>query len=536
MKKFLTNSFVFIMISFISLSCQKKGSNLCHKKHLSMGFNANPKTVDPRKNGDLLSSCLIFLVFDGLTRSLPDGSVVGSLADSYEVSQDKKKYTFHIRDNAFWSDGVPITAEDFVYTWKTALDPSFPCLCASLFAPIKNAEKISRRELPVDSLAVFAKDAKTLVVELENPAPYFLHLVGFCNLFAVPKHFVEKHENWENSKETFPCSGPFIIDTYRENELILVKKNQSHWKQEVVELEEIKIPILYDPNTAFQMYERGELDWIGTATCPIPQEIIPRVMHRAEYFSQPMAATCFISFNTQKPPFNNPNIRKAFSYALDRDTLVKKVTKGKEIPGTRCIPPALMKGENRQIVPDNNEELAKQFLEKGLKELSMTPADFGKFELVCGAHAGKSVIEALQNRWKQVLGISLLINQLDYSSCMEKLHSKNFDIAIGGWSAQLADPINILDRFKYRMNPKNYPNWENKKFIDLLDASSEAASSEKRMQILEEAEKLFMEELPLAPVYHSDCGYLLKPHATNMEIAPNGELRFDFMKIGPHEH
>ncbi len=524
------------MVLFATFSCQRKEDPTCTKKHLRFGFNSNPKTLDPRKNGDIVSSCLIFLVFDGLTRTLPDGSVVGSLAESYEVSKDGKIYTFHIREDAFWSDGIPITAEDFVYTWKTALDPSFPCLCASLFAPIRNAERITKKELPLDSLGVFAKGKKTLVVELEGPTPYFPHLAGFCNLFAIPKHYVEGKKNWESSKKEIPFSGPFKITQYKENELILVEKNDLHWKHDKVELKEISIPILYDPNTAFQMYERGELDWLGTKTCPIPQEIISKVNCRPDYFSQPTAGTSFIAFNTQKRPFNNLSIRKAFSYAIDRTALVEKITKGSEIAGTRCIPPNLMQGENKNLVPNNNIELARKFFAEGLQELNMKPSDFEKFELVCGALHEKSVVEAVQNRWKEVLGIFIPINQLDYASCMERLHKKNFDIAVGGWLAQFADPINILDRFKYRNNPKNYSAWENAHYIELLDASSSEFSLEKRKEILEEAEKLFMEELPLAPLYHFNYGFLMKPHVSNLQIAPNGELRFDFIKVAPHEH
>lgn len=502
---------------------------------MRISFSTNPRTVDPRQNGDLVSSSLIFMIFDGLTRTLPDGTVIGSLAESFDVSEDKKTYVFHLRKNAFWSDGYPITAQDFVYTWKTAIDPTFPCLCASLLFPIKNAEKIAQKQLPVDSMGVYAKDDKTLVVELENPTPYILPLVGFCNLFALPSHYVQTHPNWDQDKLSFPCSGPFRVVSWKENDSILVEKNPNHWKQDQVELEKIHIHILSDANTAFQMYEQGKLDWIGTKLSPIPQEVLPQVKQRKEFYSHPVGGTAFITFNVDKSPFNHPKIRKAFSYAIDREAIVQGVTGADEIAGTRCIPPVMLGGKNRDIVPNANSKLAKQYLEEGLQELGMQLSDLQGISLVCGAVIEKSVAEALQNQWKQSLGVDLKIENLDYTSCMEKLHKHHFDIALGSWIAQLNDPINILDRFKYKQNPKNYSSWENPKFIRLLDASA-TASNEERIQILEQAETVFMEDLPLTPVYHFNYPMLTKPYISNIQIAPNGELRFDLVKVYSHEH
>ena len=342
--------FIFFIGFVGSASCTKSAPP--PKSTLRISFNTWPATFDPRKCADFVSSTLVCMTYDGLMRCLPGGEVEFALAKKIDISSDQLVYTFFLRE-AFWSDGKPITAYDFEASWKGVLDP--PKACAFLFYPIKNAEKCVKKEVSIDEVGIWAIDEKTLRVVLESSTPYFKKLTAFPTFLTAPSH--------DSNFKTL--NGPFLIQSLLENHEIVLKKNPFYWNQNNVFLDEIHISIIPDESTALEMFENGDLDWLGGPLCPLPPDAIDKLKDKPVFI--PNAASTICTFNTQGFPFSNPHLRKAFGLSIDREEIVEKVTGAGQVPATSMLPPAFSK----QNYPLTNPEKAKEHFQKALEELGI---------------------------------------------------------------------------------------------------------------------------------------------------------------------
>jgi oligopeptide transport system substrate-binding protein len=518
------SGWLFVCLVLCFASCGPKEKSGAKARPLRISFNANPMTVDPRKNYDLITSTFIFMMYEGLTKTQPNGETSLALAKSYEISADRKTYTFYLK-NASWSDGTPITSYDFEYSWKSQLDPKFPAPCKHLLYCVKNAEKVSKGELPLESLGIFAPDSSTLVVELDFPAPHFLSITSFCNLYPVPKHIASKIPDWELKKKLI-TSGPFLLKKWNKNQDISLIKNQAYWDAENVSLSGVHVSIITDENTALQMYENNELDWIGTPVSPLPQEALQQLAEAKNINRYPVAGSILLMYNLKKSLFENHHLRTAFSLAMNRTDIVKNISRQDETIATRCLPPALMKGKNKTIIEDNQTEIARVHLEAGLKELKMTKEDLEKIRLIYRFPVHKNIAQALQKQWEKALGITVKIEACGVKILMDKLEREDFDITLFSWVAQVNDPLSVLDLFKFAENPINYSGWQNQDFIHLLDQSSQVVNAEERMDMIEEAEKKFLLDFPIAPIYHFNYSTLSKPNVHDIRICPIGTIQF----------
>ena len=285
---------------------------MAEKQILRINFCYQPFTVDPRKCSDPASCILNFMLYEGLTHLEPDGSITLSTAESFTVSPNKKKYTFILKET-FWSDGSPVTAYDFEASWKSLIDPKFPSTTAHLLYPIKNAKAAREKKVPLDQVGIFAKDDRTLVVELEKPTPYFLKLTSFCTYYPIPKEKVAMETIWDAKKESHLISnGPFRMKKWKYNNEIIVKKNPLFWKAKDVKLNRIFITLIQDESTAFKLYEQGKLDWIGGFISPIPLDALPALIEQNLLNHKEVAGTSFCAFNLNCYPFSNSQYSKGF--------------------------------------------------------------------------------------------------------------------------------------------------------------------------------------------------------------------------------
>lgn len=503
----LTRLFALFLLFLASCSSPQKPN------HLRISFNTQPTTLDPRKCGDFASSTLVSMIYEGLTRCMPGGAVEPALAEKFEVSDDGKVYLFHLR-RAFWSDGKPITAYDFESSWKKNLNP--PSLSAHLFYPIKNGEKCAKGEVPSSELGVWALDERTLRVELEHPTSYFYSLTAFPSYFPVPSHV----DNPEGIS-----SGPFCIEKMVRNSEISLSKNQKFWNRRKVFLDQIHISIIPEETTALQMFERGELDWVGGALSPLPPDALETIQKRHTIHCIPNAGTTFCTFNTQTAPFQNIHLRRAFSLAIDRTEIVEKIVQFGQIPATRILPPSLAKTHKKLLPLTNKEEAQKEF-KKAMEELQkIDPLTF----YFRTGQIDKRLAQTLQKQWEETLGVTIKLVQLDEKSHAQKLQQRDYQIALTSWIAQFDDPISILERFKNRTNLKNYCGWEDPAYALLLE---EATQSPRRIELLETAETLFAEQMPLTPIYHWSSPVLYSPRIQQIGTTPCGGILFDRFILG----
>lgn len=509
-------------------SCQKSPAPI-PKQKLFLNIPSDPSTLDPRKGGDFVSSVFHFLLFDGLTRLDDNGKVGLSLADRVEISDDRKTYTFHLKE-AYWSDGAPITAWDFEKSWKDILHPDFPAMNAHLLYSIKNAEgaKIGKKSLT--EVGIASIDAKTLQVTLERPTPYFLELIAFCVFYPVNSEMDHYDPDWEQQTgKKFICSGPFCLKDWKRNNMIALEKNHYYSKVDQMILEEISFSIVNSEMTTLQMFEKGQVDIVGQPLIPLPSDAIPELVKNSKLHVYPVPATTFCSFNISAFPFDNVNIRKAFSYAINRREIVQNITQLNEPPALGIIPPVLKKnGIMRSFFNDGDFELAKLYFERGIKELGISREDFPKIKyLYSNSESHHKIAQALQQQWQEAFHITIDLECIDKKILMHLLKTRNYQIAQTFWMAQYNDPMNIFERFKYRSNVKNYPGWEDEKFIQLLNASDEAKNEIERYALLEQAEEIFLDQMPIAPIYHWNSAYITKPYIKSFGTAPIGNGFFD---------
>lgn len=473
--------------------------NLSKEKRLNISFNTQPNTLDPRFASDFISSSMVCLLYEGLTRYSGKKEVDFALAERVEISKNEKCYIFHLR-KAFWSDGSPISAYDFERSWKEIIYPPRPS--AFLFYPIKNAEKIARGELSIEKIGIQALNETTLYVELERPTPYFFALTAFPSFLPAPI-------------DPKLYSGPFQIHQMTHNNEIILHKNQKFWNQKETHLDEIHISIIPDEMTALQMFERGQLDWVGGSLSPLPIDAINTL--KEKLLCIPTPGSTFCTFNTQKFPFNNSNLRKAFSYAIDRE----KIAEGKQIPAKTVLPPMFSKQKFDLFNPTK----AKIHLEKGLEELGIERKDLECLTLnFRTTQIEKRVAQMLQKQWENSLGITVQLNQLDFKSHTQKLHNKDYELSLATWIAQFDDPISLLDRFKYNDHLKNYSGWLNEEFINYLKM---AEFPKERNQLFIKAEELLATELPITPLYHWNAPALASRRIKNIETSPCGGILFE---------
>jgi oligopeptide transport system substrate-binding protein len=520
MPKFL----VIILVLFIFLGCSQKKEKTPPSSELRISFKYNPLTVDPKKNSDPLSCSLINMLFEGLVKLEPSGEYSLALAKSIQISKNKTRYTFHLKDS-YWSDGSEITALDFVDSWKQILSPDFNSINAYFLYPIKNAKAAKKGLVSVNEIGVFAKDKKTLVIKLEHPNPSFLKMLAFTTYFPTKS----MDEFNENEKTNLPFSGPFVIEQWKTNDYIILKKNHLFWNACKVKLDRIHISIIPDENTSLKLLQTQKLDWIGSFFSPIPQDAIASSLKQSNCKSKDTAGTSMCFFNTNTYPFNNVNIRKAFAYSIDRDEIAEHICQIPVKKAYRITPGILQGSQNGCFIPKDSGSIAKELLEKGLKELCITKDELPKLVFTFyNSDLEKTLASALQNQWLKTLGIKVSLEMLDVKIFLDKLHKKNYQFCLMSIIAQYFDQMNFLERFTENGSNKNFTGWEHKEFKRLLDLSSECLIDSQRTTLLEKAERLLMDEMPVAPIYHHNLTYIQSSKITGVEISPLGTIDFRY--------
>lgn len=496
---------------------------------LHVNIKTEPFSLNPGLANDSTSGAVLRQTFDGLTRINKDGKPDMAMAESYETSDDLKTYTFKIREDAKWSNGDPVTAQDFVYAWKWALDPAHESQYAYQLYYIKGAEAANSGKGSLDDVGVTAKDDKTLVVELENPTPYFLELTSFYTYYPVNSKVAEANPKWyTDAGENYVSNGPFVMTEWSHKDKIVLEKNDNYYDKDKVKLEKIEMYMINDANTELQMYNNNELDWAGMPTGNLPTDVIPQLRDSGKLNVQAIAGTYWYKFNTEKPPFNNVNIRKAFAYAINRKAIVENITQGGQIPAMAAVPPSMFPENEKGYFNDNDTEKAKEYLQKGLEELGLKDvSELPEITLSYNtdeAHA--KIAQAIQDMWKKTLGINVKLENEEWAVYIEKLHQGNYQIGRMGWLGDFNDPINFLELFKDKKGGNNDTNWENPKFKELLNQSAVESDSAKRTELLKQAEQIFIDEMPVAPIYFYTNTWLQKDNLKDVVVSGLGDVQF----------
>jgi len=512
----------------ITTGCKKRVTPYEENRQMiRLNLHTEPPTLDARKAIDISSIGIISMCFEGLMKRGKNGAIVPAIAYKVETSKDNSVYTFYLRDAKWW-DGREITAYDFESSWKTILDPSFPSGFANDLYIIKNGWEVKNGKLPSSRLGIRCIDRKTLEVELEYPIPYFLDLVASHSFFGVPAHIAMMDPKWaDDSGPQFVGNGVFKLKEWKHHNRIVLEKNPLYWDSEVVTLNQIELTIIEDSNTELNMFESGELDWAGYPLSTLPTDAIQALENDQRLNRYPLSGTYYYVFNVQEPPFNNLKMRKAFSLAINRKSIIDNITQSDQTPATSFIPPTIW-----EVYPhfkDYDLELSRKLFNEALDELGYTKSTLPKITLTyntCEAH--HKIAQAIQEQWYRAFGIRINLANVEWKVFLDELSHKQFQIARMGGIAGFNDPMTFFDLYKYPDSSNNFTGWSNAQFTELLEKAERTADVEKRKALLRQAEEIFMSEMPIAPIYYYQGSYLKKPYLKGVQLSEFSEADFKF--------
>lgn len=496
-----------------------------NSRHFKIAATEDPLSLDPRLVRDLFSSTIMRTLFEGLMRVNSKGILQPALAQRVEVSDDRKTYTFTLRP-AQWSDGSPLTAQDVELTWKSILTPKFPAPNAYQLYVIKGAKAAKEGTIPVDSTGIKSINATTLIVELEQPCPYFLELTSCHFFFPVPATMRAQTAATQNSHyDTLVSSGPFSLSNWTPRSEFSVVKNPLYWDVEAVKLEAISFQII-DEHTAVHLFKAGSLDWVGSPLSTLPQDAISQLKQQGELQITPGAGTHWFRFNTERSPLSNQSLRRAFGLSLNRQAIVDHVTKGNQLPAIGIVPPGFGIG-NQNYYKDHDEIIAKTLFDKALGELHLSAKDLPKISLSYTANdRNHKIAQAVQQQWNKTFSIDMALESVEGHVLIDKMRSGAYQISLGSWYADFQDPFNFLEIFKSKSTPTNQTFWENTSYTELLDKSSLEPIVATRMQLMNAAEKILIEAMPVAPLFYNAYNYLKKTTVQGVYFSPLGFLDF----------
>jgi oligopeptide transport system substrate-binding protein len=509
----------YLLIPFIFLGGCSPQSNVDMKKTLRLNFLSEPISLDPRYGYEIPANYLVKMLYEGLMRMDPDGTLRHAAAQSVTVSEDQKTYHFKIREGV-WSNGAPITAYDFEYAWKSIIDPQLPTQGAIDFYPIKNVEAIVRGDLPLNMAGIQAIDSQTLRVDLEYPAPYFLELIA-SSAYA-PVYSPASKENPTKHMETV-FNGPFLVKERRPHHKILLVKNPTYWNAEEVFLEKINIDIVEDVATQLALFEKGEIDWLGKPFAKLPLDAVPSLIEK-QLTHFPERAVYWYFLNTERFPFNQQKFREAFSLAVDRKAITSHILKEGEEAAT-----SITRGWS--FCNDNEPEKAKKLFQEGLQEAGLTEKTFPEITLsYCGIETNHRIASAVQQQWQNVLGIRIKLDPQEWTSYYDNLTSGNYLIGGMSWHSRIRDPIYNLQLFKYAKDRQNISSWEHPDFQKLIDAALNEPDQETRLHLLKDAEALLMHEMPVIPIYFLTLSYVKNSALKEIYISEINEIDFTWAR------
>ncbi|MEY9978431.1 peptide ABC transporter substrate-binding protein [Lysinibacillus sp. RC79] len=503
-------------------------------KELKLAITSEPPSLHPQLATDTTSSAILINVFEGLTVSDGNGEATPGMAKDWKISDDKKTYTFNLRDDAKWSNGDPVVAGDFEYAWKWALNPENLSEYASIFYPIKGAQAYNEKGGSADAVGIKAEDDKTLVVTLENPTPYFLELTGFKTYLPVNQKVTEANKEWfADAGENFVTNGPYKLSDWKHNDSIVLKKNADYWDASNVDVDTVNIAMVEKEATVATKFKGKELDYIGAPFQTVDLNAIDEFKKDGSLRIKDQASIYWYKFNTKDKIMSNANIRKALTLAIDRQTLIDNVTKGEQKPATGMVPVVIPGFENdRGYMKDNDVDGAKAALEAGMKELGIKdPKDIKVNISFNTSEAHAAIAQYIQEEWSKKLGISSKLDNSEWQVYLEKLRTADYQVGRMGWVADYKDAYTFLEMFDTAKNGNNQTGWENAQYKDLLKKSVAEVDEAKRLDYLKQAEAVAMTELPVAPIYYYTNLSVVKKGIENLEPNPTGDIHLKDVKI-----
>ncbi|MDG1826412.1 MAG: peptide ABC transporter substrate-binding protein [Henriciella sp.] len=483
---------------------------------LRRGISAKVDTLDPHRSSAQWENIIIGDMFTGLMQHAADGEVIPGVAESWTVSDDGLVWTFSLKETV-WSDGVPLTANDFVFALRRIQDPAIASQYSSLLYNIKNAEPLNNGTIEPEELGVRAIDDYTLEITLENPAPYFLGLLTHYTTYPVPKHAVEKYgESWVQP-DNIVVNGPYKLVYWVTGDQLVTEKNPLFDEADSVCFERVSYFELEDAAAVERRIEAGELDINNAFDGGRKAELDRRLPGWAR--TTPQLNTTYWSINSNKEPFNDVRVRKALSMALDREYLVEKVLTPGFIPAYGFVPPGMANYdvERPQVSWAKLDRAERLVMARTLlEEAGFGPDNEFKFEFIHrSTDDNPKAAPVAQSNWNEIAPwVNAQILKQDTKVLYARLRQSDFEVADGAWVADFDDPINFLYLLDSTTGQQNYGRYSNPEYDALLRAASAEFDLIRRAEIFAEAEAMMLEDAPITPMWYQVTKNLVDPTLT----------------------
>ncbi len=459
---------------------------------------AEPETLDPAIITGQPEGRIVNALFEGLTSYDRAGQAVPGVAQSWTLSPDGRVYTFTLRPDAKWSDGRPVTADDFVRSWQRTLTPATGSAYNYQLYYVANAQAFADGEITdFSQVGVEAIDARTLRVELTNPTPFFLELAAFPTLHPVPVDLIDRvGDDWVKP-EHLVNNGAYRLEDWRLNDHIRLRKSPTYWDADRVALETVDILPINQANTAFNFYESGLAD-LAIDKGLMPPALLEDLKQRPDFHSAPFLGTFFLRFNCVAGPFADERVRRAFSLAVDKRRIVEKITRAGELPAPGIVPPGIPGYVSPDGLDYDPARAAALLAEAGY------PGGEG-FPLVRylynESEQNQAIAIELQAMWRDALNVTVNLNRQEWKVYLNSMNELDYDVARSSWVGDYPDPNTFLDMF-LTGGGNNRTGWTSPTYDDLIAEAARTVDPAARFDILKEAEHLLVTEaVPICPIY-----------------------------------
>ncbi len=492
---------------------------------LRLSLGAEPASIDPNLAQDTFAINSLEGMFLGLTNiNNETAEIEPELATDWEISEDGLVWTFHMRDDATWTDGRPVTAHDIEYSVKRAIAPETASPYAYVLYIIKNAQAINQTDVSagdsydIDTLGVKALDDTTVQFTLEAPASYFLAISSMWTLRPVPQWAIEAYgESWTEPGNVV-SNGPYMLEEWKHGESLSFVKNPDYYDADNVQIDRVEVDIITDQFTEMALYESGELDMAGDGPGTLPAEELARVQADPELSQQlhvgPRASTTYVGFTMTKPPFDDPLVRKAFSAAIDREVMVRDVV-GSGVPATQFAPPGIFGAPDPEVGIKTDAEQARAWLaEAGYPDGEGFPTVTYRYFT---SSLEEALGEALQAMWKETLNVDVKLESQEWPVFIAGINPETPleempEMWRLGWGADYPDENNWVYEVFHCVASTNYSRAECTAADEMAQEAALETDSAKRKALYEQVESLmFGEEVRAAPYYHRGYTILTKP-------------------------
>jgi oligopeptide transport system substrate-binding protein len=488
----------------------------------------SPGTLDPALASNLSSANLVDQLFCGLVAFTPQLGIQPDVAQSWEVSEGGRKYLFCLRDDVTWSDGVPLTAGDFEFAWKRVVDPATKSPLASLLYDVAGARACHRGECGKEGVGVRAIDELTLAVELEAPTGHFLQVMAHSSTYPVPHHLVQAHGKSWSSPDRIVTNGPFRLVSWLQDESMVLTYNPAYHSRHRGNVDRVELRLLPDGAWAArsQMYETDDLDVLDLKGSPALERDRARHRHPRDYVSGPLLSTDYTGFVTSRKPFDNPQVRRAFVLAIDRECMADRVLGADSTPATGGFLPVGMPGHSAGIgLPYDPKQARDLLAEAGYPNGRGFP-----IALWLSVSGAEPYVDYMKTQWRQNLGIKVCMEILEFSTLIERLSQQPPHMFGLSWFADYPDPDSFL-----RANPiLRYTGWHSDDYNRQVETARRATDQAERMKLYAQADRFLVDEAVVLPGTYGRSHLLMKPWVSRYPTSAMATLSWKDVVIEPH--